>query len=536
MRLVLWGAAACSAWAAWCGVVVSPDTLDFGTLWIGQPRTQSVVIANSGNAPLTLLGAEVRQWVWGGFSVSVAAPQVLEPGQSARVEVTAHFVHNLPCQGLLLLRLSCVEAEWTHPCLLQAYPQDPDTVYAHTDGLWGEALRRSLQELVQQQRVFPYDSARHILFFEIDNRGGTVQCAYTGRSIRVPPMPSPTVFSVEHSWPRSYGSDTLPPLSDLHHLFPTLTEANERRSNLRFGRVRTVLWELGGSRYGLDSTGAEVFEPRDQHKGDAARAVFYIALRYGNLSGWLTAPYEVLLRRWHAQDTVDEGERERTRRIAYWQGRANPFVERPQLLERIFRLGGSAAFPEVAQVLLSDTVLEYRGSEPSWELRLGILNVGWATAQLRAVELLQVPEGMVVRPRLLDSLIAPGTVGWVVLQAEAMGTPSGDVRVRLRFAAGVRPLELRIRLAPTGVPESRSLPVGETEELVLHWEGVAPCGAPRLTVFTVTGQAVVLEEALRCMPDGSLEARLQRQRLPRGFLLFGVEVGQRMLWTWRLNP
>lgn len=536
MYLLLWVVASCSALAAWCGATVSPDTLDFGSLPLGRVQSRSLTLTNGGSGELVLLRADIRQWAWGGFAIATTVPQTLQPGESLSLEVRALFVHNLPCQGILLLRLRCEEAEWTYPCLLQAHPQDPDSVYALTDGLWGEALRQRLQELVQQQRVLPYDSARRAIFFDVDNRGGKVECVYTGQTIAVPPMPSPTVFNVEHTWPRSRGSDTLPPLSDLHHLFPTRAEANEQRRDLRFGLVRTVLWQLGGSRYGLDSTGAEVFEPRDRHKGDAARALFYVALRYGNMTGWLTAPYEALLRRWHEQDTVDEWERERTHRIARLQGRANPFVERPQLLERLSRVGGTAAFPDIAQPVLSDTVLEYRGREPSAEVRLGILNLGWGAAQLRALDILELPAGVEITPRLLDSLIAPGRTGWVVVRLQGIAGSSGNVRMRLRFAAGVRPLEVVLRLTPSGIASPWAIRLVEGDELVVHWAGPVPADIPRLTVFTVAGQALACPARFRALADGSVEVRLPRDRLPRGLLLLRVNVGQQVWWTWRLNP
>lgn len=537
MRLLLWAAAAsCSAWAAWCGAVISPDTLNFGSFPLGQRVSKSVLVANSGSGELTLLRVEIRQWVWGGFAVTTPVLQRLRPGESVPIEITAFFVHNLTCQGLLLIRLQCEEAEWTYPCLLQAAPFDPDTAYALTDGLWGEALRQRLRELVQQQRVLPYDSARHAIFFEVDNVGGVVECVYTGRTIRVPPMPAPTLFNVEHTWPRSRGSDTLPPLSDLHHLFPTLAEANEQRGNLPFGLVRTVFWQLGGSRHGLDSAGVEVFEPRDQHKGTAARALFYVALRYGNMSGWLTPSFEALLRRWHGQDTVDEWERERTRRIARLQGRANPLVERPQLLERLYRIGGSAAFPEIAQLVLSDTALEYRGREASAELRLGILNTGWGTAQVRALDVLEVPEGVEVRPQLLDSLIAPGRAGWGVVHLRWAERGPGNLRMRFRFAAGVRPLEVVLRLSPSSIAPVQPPELIQGEELCLRWERALLGGVPRVTVYTVTGQVAGYDGAIQPQPDGSVEVRLRREQLPRGVLFFRLEVGQRVWWTWRLNP
>ncbi|MCS6966529.1 MAG: endonuclease [Candidatus Kapabacteria bacterium] len=537
MRCFLWVIVSLQAWATWCGVVVSPDTVDFGRLPLGQYQSRTVIVQNTGTSELTILHVEVRQWTWGGFAVRAFTPQTLAPGLGATVEVTAHFRHNLACGALLLFRLRCSEAEWTYVCLLRADVTDPDTVYAATDGLWGEALRERLRELVQTQRVFSYDSARRHIFLTVDNRAGTVECVYTGQSIRVPPMPSASVFNVEHTWPRSRGTDTLPPLSDLHHLFPTLAEANERRGNLPYGVVRTALWQLGGSRYGLDSAGAEVFEPRDQHKGDAARALFYVALRYGNMTGFLSPSHEALLRRWHWQDTVEEWERMRTQRVARLQGAANPVVERPRLVERLYRIGSSADFPAVPQLAISDTLLEYRGDALQWRLDLALLNTGWGTAQVRSVDLLTAPDGIVLEYVAVDSLIPPGGIGRVHVGLAARGAVGGDARLRIRFAAGVRPVDVILRwkphtnFLPGTVPQAVT-----TEEVLLEWNTPLTRQSPQLMVYSVLGRAADMGHYTEAAPNGVVRARIPRRLLPRGLLLFRLVVGQRTLWTWRLNP
>lgn len=368
----------------------------------------------------------------------------------------------------------------------------------------------------------------------VHNRGGRVECVYTGQTARVPPIP-PQAFNVEHTWPRSRGADTLPPLSDLHHLFPTLAEANERRSNLPFGLVRQILWELGGSRYGFDSVGREVFEPRDGHKGDAARALFYVALRYGNMTGFLTAGHEALLRQWHWQDTVDEWERERTRRIAQLQGRANPFVERPQLVERLYRIGGPADAPVLPVVLPSDTLLEYRGQERRWRLRLACLNTGWTSVELRGIEPLVLPDSVTVTWLSADSSIAAGRVGWISIELSGKPASDGTLRFRIRFAAGVRPLEVTFRIAAT-TGATVEPPHFREDILSVRWRAALGTETPRLFIYTLLGQSQEVVPLVRQTKVGELELQLPRHRLPRGWLLLCLKVGQQMWWTWTLNP
>ncbi len=535
MRILLWGAIPLPVWAFWCGVLIEPDTLDFGTSFLGEEPRRQVWIVNTGAEELLLRDVRIQQWTWGGFRVRASVPQSVPPGGRIALEVTAKCQHNVTTEALLLLRLQCAEAEWTYPCLLRVRVRDPDTLYQGTEDLWGEALRAFLRQVVSTQRVFPYDSARRLLFLDVDNRDGQVECVYTGYRVRVPPIPPASLMNVEHTWPRSRGADTLPPLSDLHHLFPTLAEANTQRRDLPFGIVRQVWWASGGSRHGLDSTGAEVFEPRDSHKGDAARALFYVALRYGNMRGFLTAEREAVLRRWHWQDTVDEWERERSRRIARLQGQGNPFVERPQLIERLFSIAGSADAVAVPVVVLSDSLLEYRGYERRWRLRLAYLNSGWVPVELRGIDPLALPEGVTLLELTADSLVYPGRVGWATLVLQAQGEVSGRARFRFRFAAGIRPLEVEFRLSsPSGIPEK--LPMLQDGELLfLRWLLGPRAEGAQLCLYTLLGHEQDLSPYLRQTSAG-VEASIPRERLPRGWLLFRLRVGQHLLWTWTLNP
>lgn len=536
MRSLLWGTLPLQAWAAWCGMVVEPDTLDFGTLALGQEYRRQVWVANTGAGELLVQGVQLQQWAWGGFSVRADTARYLAPGERIALEVVANFRHNVTTEALLLLRLQCAEAEWSYPCLLRVRVQDPDTLYRGTDDLWGEVLRAFLQQVVRMQHAFPYDSARRLLFLSVDNRDGYVECVYTGSRVRVPPVPPASLMNIEHSWPRSRGADTLPPLSDMHHLFPSLAEANAQRRDLPFGVVRRIWWEAGGSRHGLDSSGAEVFEPRDRHKGNVARALFYVALRYGNMAGFLTAAHEALLRRWHWQDTVDEWERKRNLNIAQLQGRGNPFIDRPQLVERLYRIGGPADAPSVPVVLLSDSLLEYRGYERRWRLRLAYLNSGWVPVELRGIEPLLLPEGITLLELSTDSLVLPGRVGWATLELQAQGEIQGRARFRFRFAAGVRPLEVEFRLSsPSGVFDG--VPTLSSGELLcVRWPQVPEgAGDVQLHVFSLLGLEQELRPYLRWTPTG-IEAPLPRQQLPRGWLLFRLRVGQQVMWQWGLNP
>jgi len=221
------------------------------------------------------------------------------------------------------------------------YDGGPDRPWADWDsdprcssliGLEGEQLRNALVELVDNHTALSYEGARDEIFTDIDNIDGQVQCVYTGVWITTDIVPSNDIMNVEHTWCQSWGADTLPAKSDLNHLFPAITGVNSTRSNYPFGEVIEVSWSSGGSKRGLDGWGTVVFEPRDEHKGDCARALFYFSVRY-NME--IEDRMEQVIRGWNWADLPDAKEETRCDRIEQLQDTRNPFVDCPELVDRI---------------------------------------------------------------------------------------------------------------------------------------------------------------------------------------------------------
>ncbi len=177
-----------------------------------------------------------------------------------------------------------------------------------------------------------YVEARVHMFAWIDNENGTVEGVYTGDTVQTVEIPDSMEMNTEHTWPQSRSGGDPASESDLHHLFATAPDANEERGSRHMGNVSNVTWERGGSTAGDDAGGTPVFEPRDSHKGDAARALFYYAVIYQQD---IPAYEEDALRQWHAADPVVDAERRRNQSIANVQGSRNPFVDFPDLVERI---------------------------------------------------------------------------------------------------------------------------------------------------------------------------------------------------------
>jgi endonuclease I len=208
----------------------------------------------------------------------------------------------------------------------------PDDRFA---GLQNDTLKTALRDHAAVHLVMGYDRARQALFSDVDNEGGVVVDVYTQRTIQTTTIPSadgPGGVNTEHTRPRSRGVDHTAAESDLHHLFPTNAVANARRSSYPFGHVVDVLWCDGDARLGYDESGRMVFEPPDDHKGNVARALFYVSSTY-DLP--INDVEEGVLRRWNLEDPVDAREVRRNERIEHHQKNRNPFIDDPTLADRI---------------------------------------------------------------------------------------------------------------------------------------------------------------------------------------------------------
>lgn len=204
-----------------------------------------------------------------------------------------------------------------------------------------EAEAPALLELLREQTAgvsCDYWRSQDLMYLSLDLLpGNVVECVYTGVQVAIRGgEPADGALNVEHTWPQSEGADVEPARCDLHHLFPAAVEANDRRGNLPFGEVSSgTSWSGGGSSLGRDSGGRSVFEPRDEHKGNVARALLYVSVRYGRA---LSAEERGLFLRWHEADRPDAADHARNAGIEDAQGNANPYVACPGLVGRV--LGG----------------------------------------------------------------------------------------------------------------------------------------------------------------------------------------------------
>ncbi|MEM9837113.1 MAG: endonuclease [Bacteroidota bacterium] len=239
-------------------------------------------------------------------------------------------------------------------CLsLGAQPIFPD--------LAGQELLDALAQNYRPAVVLDYDRARDTLYSKIDVVNDSLFGVYTGFGVQMDPNEDPSSeafangLNTEHTWPQSKGAGNGNPRSDMHHLFPTVVQVNADRGSLPFGDIpdnSTERWYIGNSvrttppPVSIRNFYSEIllnnrFEPRESHKGNVARAMFYFYTVYRPEANAADPNYfppmiETLCD-WHVQDPVDQQELQRTEAIALRQsGIPNPFVVDCNLLARTY--------------------------------------------------------------------------------------------------------------------------------------------------------------------------------------------------------
>ncbi len=232
----------------------------------------------------------------------------------------------------------------------------PNDYYDNLDGLAGNALIQGIQDLVSEEgvvRAHTYADIIEILNIADQNpdNNNQVWLLYTEqpRAKYLFQTGSSGVgkWNREHTYPRSRGGffsiedDDIPTginswwethadslrhaNSDAHGLRAVDAGENSSRGNQHYGE------------YVGPASNAGSF------KGDVARGVFFLALRYEDLdvvNGFPSVTGELgdlaLLLTWHQQDPPDDFEMNRNNIIYDWQKNRNPFIDFPNLVDFIW--------------------------------------------------------------------------------------------------------------------------------------------------------------------------------------------------------
>lgn len=249
--------------------------------------------------------------------------------------------------------------------VVSAIAQPPANYYNAANGLTGDQLKVALHNIIKGHTSISYSQIWNA-FWSTDNKGnGVVWDMYSDRPNGTPPYTyalgqdqcgsynsEGDCYNREHSWPQSWFNEQTTPRTDMHHIFATDGYVNNRRSNYPFGEVGSASWtSQNGSKLGSSKTpgySGTVFEPIDAYKGDFARAIMYMSVRYyGEDSSWgssdmtsksVIKPWAIaLLLRWNKQDPVSQKEIDRNNAIYNdYQHNRNPFVDHPEYADMIW--------------------------------------------------------------------------------------------------------------------------------------------------------------------------------------------------------
>ncbi len=232
------------------------------------------------------------------------------------------------------------------------------TYYNSTENKSEEDLKASIKTLVAQGYVsLGYNTARDKMFMEIDNKfvngqgagSNTLECVYTGKlAFGYTDRTSAQTnfnFNTEHTFPQGFFSQNEPMRSDLHHLFPTNDAANNSRNNFAFG-VATLPYQNDATNTPSHLGSNSIYEPRDTQKGRTARAMMYFVLRYQDYTNFF-ATQESILRQWNATYPPNAVDIARNNAIQLVQKNRNPFVDYPQLADRIQKIVGTSTAPVI---------------------------------------------------------------------------------------------------------------------------------------------------------------------------------------------
>lgn len=230
-------------------------------------------------------------------------------------------------------------------------PPDPGDYYAAASGKTGAALKSTLHTIISSQTKLTYDQVWNALKDTDQDpaNANNVILLYSGRSqSKTTNGGGVNDWNREHVWAKSHGDfgTATGPGTDVHHLRPEDVSVNSARGNLDFDNGGSAVTECPGCTADGDS-----FAPRAAVRGDVARMILYMAVRYEGGDGWpdLEPNNSVnngsapaigklsVLKAWSAADPPDAFEKRRNQVIFdTWQHNRNPFIDHPEWVSSIW--------------------------------------------------------------------------------------------------------------------------------------------------------------------------------------------------------
>ena len=251
-------------------------------------------------------------------------------------------------------------------------PNIPSTYYQEANGLSAEELKEALYQIISNHLVFPYTSSATDTWDIIQQSdqdptehnnmilvytGGSQDKGYRDGSGNYSQYENgngtqSNSWNREHVWPKSHGfpDEDDNAYTDVHNLKPCDRSVNSSRGTKDF--------DFGGNQHNEASdcnTDSDSWEPPDYVKGDIARILFYMVIRYDpgfdhnnntfdlelvdyttpNNNDPILGKLSSLIQ-WHNDDPVDDFEINRNEIIFGFQENRNPFIDHPNLVNYLW--------------------------------------------------------------------------------------------------------------------------------------------------------------------------------------------------------
>ena len=263
----------------------------------------------------------------------------------------------------------------------------PAGYYGSINANNGQALHSSLHEIIDDHQRFPYTSTATDTWDILetadqdpDNSNNVIDIYKNASYAKVGGGNS--FYNREHSWPKSFGfpkdGSTNYAYTDTHHLFISDSSYNSSRSNKPYDNCTSGCSEKvtfannsrGGtsaeSNWTAGSGNTGSWQTWSGRKGDVARALMYMAVRYEGGTHGITGVSEPdliltddrnligqsnqgvnisvaymglksVLLQWHNDDPVDAYEVRHNDTVYSFQGNRNPFVDHPEYVTCVFQ-------------------------------------------------------------------------------------------------------------------------------------------------------------------------------------------------------
>lgn len=293
---------------------------------------------------------------------------------------------------------------WLVPAAASADP--PPGYYDSVDSLSRSGLRSTLHNVIDDHIRFPYTSSNtdtwNILELADEHPDDPAAILDVYKNAKYTKAGGGnSLYNREHTWPNSYGfTDDGPgnyPYTDCHQLFLSDIDYNSDRGNNPFRTCSAACSEdptvvnhgrgggsgvyPGNSNWFTGSGSSGTWETWSGRRGDVARALLYLDVRYEGGTHGVTGHAEPdliltdnqalivtsgsnasigymgmlsTLLAWHREDPVDDLERHRNDVVASFQGNRNPFIDHPEWVACAFA-GDCGSFHTLTPCRLIDT-------------------------------------------------------------------------------------------------------------------------------------------------------------------------------------